>query len=112
MSVANTVTFAALAEPTRLSIIDMLAQRGELTAGDISSGFSSSPSAISQHLRVLREARLVSMHKRAQQRVYRLEPTSITEAQQWLNTRLTQWDTRLDAMEMYINKQKGGNTND
>jgi len=104
MKATRTATFAALAEPTRMSIIDMLARRGELSASDISIVFSSSPSAISQHLKVLREAGLVTMQKRAQQRIYRLEPTSLAEAQQWLSSRMAQWDTRLDAMEAFINK--------
>ena len=106
MEATKATTFAALAEPTRLSIIDMLARRGELSASDISIVYSSSPSAISQHLKVLREAGLVTMHKRAQRRIYRLEPTALAEAQQWLSGRMAQWNTRLDAMETYINTEQ------
>ena len=112
MNATNIATFAALAEPTRLSIVDMLARRGELSASDISNVFTSSPPAISQHLKVLREAGLVTVQKRAQQRIYRLEPASMVEAQQWLSGRLAQWNTRLDAMEAYISNQKERTIND
>lgn len=110
MNNINTITFAALAEPTRLSIIDALAQRGELAASDISDMFKSTPSAISQHLKVLRNARLVVVKKRAQQRIYALDSAPMLEAEQWLQTRLSQWNKRLDAMEAYIEQTKeGGN---
>lgn len=64
----------ALAEPTRRTILEMLAKEGQLSATEISDRFNVSPSAISQHLKVLREANLVLMEKRAQQRLYRINP--------------------------------------
>ncbi|WP_223693684.1 ArsR/SmtB family transcription factor [Leifsonia poae] len=102
MSTDQVVVFAALADPTRLSIVDLLAQRGELSAGDIGRVFTSSASAVSQHLKVLREAGLVLVQKRAQQRIYRLDPATIVAAEQWLAGRTRQWNSRLDAMETYI----------
>lgn len=112
MNATNSVTFAALAEPTRLRIIDMLAQRGALSASDISAMFSSSAPAISQHLRVLREAGLVTVHKRAQQRIYYLEPSSMTEVQEWIESRLAKWNARLDSMESYINQMEKEDNHD
>ncbi|MBS1697019.1 MAG: helix-turn-helix transcriptional regulator [Actinobacteria bacterium] len=94
--------FAALADPTRLSIVDMLSQRGELSAGDIGSVFSTSASAISQHLKVLREAGLVTVRKRAQRRIYVLDTGAIAEVEGWLSDRARQWNSRLDAMAAYI----------
>jgi DNA-binding transcriptional ArsR family regulator len=58
--------FHALAESTRRKIIEMLAREGALTATEICEEFQVSPSAISQHLKILREANLVRMEKRAQ----------------------------------------------
>ena len=55
--------FNALAEPTRRDIIEMLATKGQLSASDISTSFKVSAPAISQHLKVLREARLVTMRR-------------------------------------------------
>lgn len=102
MSSSPTTAFAALADPTRASIVDMLAQRGELAAGDIYTVFSSSASAISQHLKVLREAGLVTVEKRAQQRIYQLDTVAIAEVEGWLSDRAKQWNSRLDAMAAYI----------
>ena len=84
----------------------MTSNSGELSASDISSAFDSTPSAISQHLKVLREAHLITMHKRAQYRMYRLESTSMAEAEQWLNSRLQLWNDRIDTMETYIKNTK------
>ncbi|HEX3081778.1 MAG TPA: metalloregulator ArsR/SmtB family transcription factor [Candidatus Saccharimonadia bacterium] len=98
--------FSALAEPTRLSIIDMLAARGELSAGEIAHAFTSSAAAISQHLKVLREARLVVVKKQAQQRRYQLNPAQMAELESWLHARTAQWNGRLDSMSDYLNTIK------
>ena len=71
--------FHALAEPTRRDIIEMLATSGQLSASQICDKFPVSPPAISQHLKVLREAKLVRMEKRAQQRIYQLNPEGMHE---------------------------------
>src|SRR5436189_6328605 len=65
--------FVALSDPTRRAILEILATRGELSATDIYEQFSVSPQAISQHLKVLREAHLVVMEKHAQKHVYSLK---------------------------------------
>src|SRR5947199_10654689 len=64
--------FVALSDPTRRAILEVLAGSGELSATDIYEQFSVSPQAISQHLKVLREANLVVMEKHAQKHLYRL----------------------------------------
>ena len=75
--------FAAIAQPTRRSILEMLATGGRLSATDISQRFRLSPPAISQHLKVLREARLVRMEKRAQQRIYQINPEALQDFEEW-----------------------------
>ena len=70
-------TFQALADPTRRHIIEMIAAKGTLSASDISNKFKISPPAISQHLKVLRETKLVAMEKRAQQRLYTINTSSL-----------------------------------
>ena len=102
MTISQPTVFAALADPTRFTIIDLLAQRGELSATQISQVFSSSASAVSQHLKVLREAGLVRVEKRAQLRIYHLDTAAIAETERWLSARARQWNARLDAMETYI----------
>jgi DNA-binding transcriptional ArsR family regulator len=98
--------FAALADPTRLSIIDLLAQMGELSAGQISSRFDSTASAISQHLKVLREAGLVVMQKRAQQRMYQIDTATMAEIKEWVDMRTKQWNQRLDSLDTYVSTIK------
>ncbi len=102
MTPSQPVVFAALADQTRLTIVDLLAQRGELSATEISRAFSSSASAVSQHLKVLREAGLVRVEKRAQQRIYHLDTAAIDKTERWLAARTRQWNARLDAMESCI----------
>ncbi len=100
--------FSALAEPTRRNILEMLAKSGQLSASDISDKFKVSPPAISQHLKVLREARLVDMEKRAQQRIYQINP----DAREWVKKMTLLWNERFDALDGVLEaekrKMKGG----
>ena len=82
-----------------------LGSSGEDCFSEISRAFNCSPSAISQHLKVLRQAGLAHMRKRGQQRIYSLNPVPMVEAQQWLQQRTIQWNARLDTMEAYIAEQ-------
>jgi DNA-binding transcriptional ArsR family regulator len=90
--------FAALADPTRRQIIEMLAG-GERTAGDIVRQFDVSAPAISQHLKVLKESRLVTVRADAQRRIYALDAAGIDEIDAWLSGIRRFWSDRLDALE-------------
>lgn len=98
--------FSALAEPTRRKIIEMLASRGELPASAIYDQFSASPPAISQHLKVLREARLVLMEKRAQQHIYRINPEAMLQVEDWARRLRQLWDERFDALDRVLEEEK------
>jgi DNA-binding transcriptional ArsR family regulator len=101
-------TFTALAEPTRRSILEMLAVNGNLSATDIYTKFKTSPPAISQHLKVLREAKLVRVEKRAQQRIYYINPEPMKELEKWVHRFAAQVEEsyqRLDKV-LEIEKQK------
>jgi DNA-binding transcriptional ArsR family regulator len=98
--------FTALAEPTRRNILEMLASRGQLSATDISDKFKVSPPAISQHLKVLREANLVQMEKHAQQRLYQLNPDAFSELEEWVKRVTELWNERFDALEALLNEEK------
>lgn len=91
--------FSALAEPTRRSILEMLASNGQLSATAISRKFRVSAPAISQHLKILREARLVRMEKHAQQRIYAINPEAMNELEEWARKIGAEWDKRFDALE-------------
>lgn len=75
--------FAALADPTRRRILQLLAER-ERAAGELAAAFSVSRPAISRHLRVLREAGLIRWRGDAQRRIYRLERDALIPAEQWI----------------------------
>lgn len=77
--------FAALAEPNRRRMIELIAMHGEMASTDISDQFDISAPAVSQHLKVLREADLLTMEKRAQQRIYRINVQGVDEMWEWLN---------------------------
>lgn len=75
--------FLALADPTRRNILEVIAEGGRLAASDIASHFKISAPAISQHLKVLKESELVIMEKRAQQRIYQINPAALHEIEDW-----------------------------
>jgi DNA-binding transcriptional ArsR family regulator len=97
--------FYALAEPTRRSIIELLAQHGRLPASAIASRFRSTPSAISQHLKVLLQARLVQVERQGQQRLYSLDVEAVRQLEDWAR----KMSTRYDALEAML---KDNNNNE
>jgi DNA-binding transcriptional ArsR family regulator len=101
--------FSALAQPTRRSILEMLATRGRLSATDISHRFRLSPPAISQHLKVLREAKLVRMEKRAQQRIYQINPEAMQDFEEWARRMTALWNERFDALDRVLKEQETKN---
>ncbi|MGZ6004747.1 MAG: ArsR/SmtB family transcription factor [Candidatus Saccharimonadales bacterium] len=96
--------FVALAEPTRRDIISLLASQGSQPSSAIAKKFHTSPSAISQHLKILRQARLVLVQKKAQQRIYSLEPASIAQIETWLNELQKNWNNRLGRLDDSLTK--------
>jgi DNA-binding transcriptional ArsR family regulator len=98
--------FTALAEPTRRSILEMLSVTGSLAATDIYKKFRSSPPAISQHLKVLREARLVRVEKRAQQRIYRIDPKPMYELEKWVHQFAANLEERYQELDKVLEIEK------
>jgi len=101
--------FSALADPTRRKIIEILAANGQLSATDICEKFPISPPAISQHLKILREAQLVHMEKRAQQRIYQLNPQAMLALHDWTQQITRLWNQRFDALEKLLEEEKKKN---
>ncbi len=98
--------FYALAEPTRRDIIELLASSGQLSATDISDNFAVSAPAISQHLKVLREADCVRVEKRAQQRIYRINPAAMSEIEGWVQKMTNQWNARFNVLDKILEAEK------
>ena len=94
----------ALASPTRQRIVEMLAER-ELSAGAIADRFDMSPPAISQHLKVLKDANLVRVRADAQRRIYALDPAGFDELEQWMARIRRYWRGSLDALERVLKEE-------
>lgn len=95
--------FAALADPTRQRIVEMLAG-GALCAGDIAGRFELSPPAISQHLKALKAAKLVKVRVEAQKRIYELDPEGLADLSDWVAKIRAFWNPRLDALEQALKR--------
>ena len=96
-------TFTALADPTRRRIIESLAA-GETSFGDLADKFEMSRPAVSQHLKVLRDAGIVTARADAQRRIYRLNDQSLDEVDAWLGTVREFWSQRLDRLEQLLDE--------
>jgi DNA-binding transcriptional ArsR family regulator len=98
-------TFAALAEPNRLRIVELL-RTGARPVAEIGERLHLQQPQVSKHLRVLRDAGLVAAEVRAQQRLYQLEPKTFREMDRWLERFRDLWDARLDRLESYVEQMK------
>ncbi|MFT4227559.1 ArsR/SmtB family transcription factor [Micropruina sp.] len=96
-------TLEALADDTRREIVSLLAG-GERTAGDLAARFAISRPAVSRHLRVLREAGLVSVREEAQRRIYALDAAPLAELDHWLSSYRVFWSQRLDALDTELRR--------
>ena len=96
----------ALADPTRRRILELLATNGELAATAIYEQFPVTPQAVSQHLKVLREAHLVEMEKRAQKHVYRLNPQTLSQFEAWVQQTKQRWEERFAALDTVLESEK------
>lgn len=93
--------FAALADPTRRRIVELL-HEGELDAGDIAAEFDISKPAISRHLRILRNAHVVKVRPVAQRRVYALERGGLDELSAWVDRYRSFWSERLERLQEIV----------
>jgi DNA-binding transcriptional ArsR family regulator len=94
-------TLTALAEPNRLRIVELLRDRPR-PVGDIGAALRLNQPQVSKHLRVLKEAGLVEVEPRAQQRVYGLRAAPLRELNTWLERYRQIWDERLDQLDDLI----------
>lgn len=96
-------TFTAISDPTRRRIIGLLAER-ELSAGALAENFKMTAPAVSQHLKALKEARLVDVRVEGQRRIYSLNAQGLGEVESWLTSIRDFWRRRLDALEEALRK--------
>ena len=96
-------TFAVVAEPTRRRILGEL-RMAESSVGQLVSALAIGQPAVSKHLKVLREAGLVSCRTQAQQRIYRIEPAPLAQIDAWLAPYRGLWTHHLDALERHLDQ--------
>lgn len=94
--------YAALGDPTRRVILEMLATKGGLSATEIYGQFKVSHPAISQHLKVLRDANLVRVTRRAQQRIYTINREPLAQMEGWIERLTREYDERYDALDQVL----------
>jgi DNA-binding transcriptional ArsR family regulator len=93
--------FAALADDTRVQIVEALAA-GERSVNELVDLFTISQPAISRHLRLLREAGVVDVAPAGKQRIYRLNPGALTEVGGWADRWRQTWEARFDALGRHL----------
>ena len=87
--------FAALADPTRLAVFERIAERSR-GVGELAAGLPVSRPAVSQHLKVLKDAGLVTAEQRGRARIYRIDPHGLGALRAWLDAH---WDQSLAAFK-------------
>src|SRR5882724_654798 len=95
--------FGALADATRLAIVERLLREGERSAGEIAAPFAISKPAISKHLRVLEDAGLIERRIDRQWRVCRVRPEAIQTVDDWMQRYRTFWEGSLSRLEEILN---------
>ena len=98
--------FSALSDPTRRSIVEILAATDFLTATEIYENFQTSPQSISKHLRILRDSNLVQVKKNAQQRLYSMNGDTLRQVEDWVRNVGNRWSRRLDALDSVLRSDK------
>jgi DNA-binding transcriptional ArsR family regulator len=98
--------FHAIAHPARRAILVTL-KDGERAAGDLAAPFRMTFPAISQHLRILEEAELVSVRREGRHRLYRLHPRPLRDVVSWIDEFAAFFSQRLDALGQYLDQKHG-----
>ncbi len=93
--------FAAVADATRRHLLEQLAQQ-DRTVAELMAGLDISQAAVSQHLRVLRDAGLVAARREGRHRYYELRPAGLTDLRDWLDELERFWQARLAALGDYL----------
>ena len=91
--------FAALADPTRRQVLDLLAARGEGSASGLAAAMPVSRPAVIKHLAVLDRAGLVESRRRGREVVYSVRPEPLESAARWMASVAADWDARLAALK-------------
>jgi len=100
--------FAALADPTRRRILSRLSHAREQPVADLAKPFRMSPPAISRHLRVLEQARLIHRRRQGREHLIRGRAATLKEAQTWIGHCVAGWEFSFDKLDELIGEQRKG----
>ncbi len=103
---AHATVFHAVADPTRRALLDLL-RAGERPAGELAECFQMTAAAVSQHLKVLKEAKLVADRRVGRVRLYRLTPEPLREVEEWIGFYREFWPRKLSALGAYLEESDG-----
>jgi DNA-binding transcriptional ArsR family regulator len=98
------VTFTALADPTRRAILARLARDGEVTVNELAKPFPVSVQAVSKHLKVLERAGLITRGRTAQLRPSRLDGAPLRDVADWVEQYREVWDGRLERLADHLHE--------
>ena len=99
-------TFAALGEPSRLQIVELLRER-PFTVGEVAEALTIRQPQVSKHLRVLREAGIVAAQPVARQRVHHLRSEPFEQIGSWVDSFERLWDARLGSLDRFLQSLDG-----
>ena len=102
---ATDATWAALADPHRRAVLDLLCERA-YAVGELVDRLEMTQPQASKHLRVLRDAGLVQVERRAQRRLYSVDPGPISDVDAWLAPYRHLWNDRLDELGRHLGRQE------
>jgi DNA-binding transcriptional ArsR family regulator len=102
---ATSDVFQAIADPTRRALLDAL-REGEKPVLELASQFDVTLSAVSQHIRVLREAGLVAVRKSGRERYYQLNAAPLQAVAAWVTHHEAFWRKKLDALAQHLEEEK------
>lgn len=99
--------FAALGDPSRLRIVDLLREGGDLRIKDIAANFGQSRQAVTKHLDILDRAGVIGSRKVGRERLFCIVPTALQDINAWLARYERFWDDRLLALKTMIEEGEG-----
>ncbi|QMU56784.1 MAG: metalloregulator ArsR/SmtB family transcription factor [Boseongicola sp.] len=100
----NDGIYSAIADPHRRRMLDILAG-GDKSAGEIAAEFDISRPAVVNHLRILEENRLISIHQHGRQRIHHLTPAPLREIQDWVDSYDRFWKSKLSDLKTLVEKR-------
>jgi DNA-binding transcriptional ArsR family regulator len=106
MSAAIQNVFAALADPVRRRIIEILTHEGARTATQLAPVLEITRQGVTKHLAILEEAGLVIMHQRGRDKFYYLRPEPLEQASLWITAIAARWDQRLAALSDFLDEEE------